>query len=93
MIQCPTCEGKKTVPVTVHETGKPVKTVYLKCLTCNGAGKIDEDEYNAQQEEEDAFWCKCEKDYGATYVGDGESRVCDKHHWRCNHCAKVVQVG
>jgi hypothetical protein len=44
--------------------------------------------------EEDKLWCKCEDtDHGAYYVPDGQHPECDKHHWRCHDCKKIVQIG
>ena len=43
--------------------------------------------------EEAKLWCKCEEDHNAYYVGNGESEECHKHHWRCNKCKKIVQIG
>ena len=45
------------------------------------------------------FWCdgKCDtiknEEYNATYIADGDSIICSKHHWRCDDCGKIVQVG
>ena len=39
------------------------------------------------------FWCECKKEHDAYYVDDGVSKVCSKHHWCCNNCDKIIQVG
>ena len=45
------------------------------------------------------FWCdgKCDtiknEEYDASYVDNGVSELCFKHHWRCDDCGKIVQVG
>lgn len=42
-----------------------------------------------------AFWCQCGNPSGDVtfYEDDSRSKVCTKHHYRCNDCGKVVQVG
>lgn len=39
--------------------------------------------------------CKCPEhlERDAHYVPDGVSDVCDKHHWVCNRCGGIVQIG
>ena len=34
-------------------------------------------------------WCEC-TDYDAHYVPDTPEM---KHHWDCNHCGKLTQIG
>ena len=47
-----------------------------------------------EKEKEEKLWCKCkDSSHGAYYVPDGQNRQCHKHHWRCNHCKKIVQIG
>ena len=44
--------------------------------------------------EMDKLWCKCkDSNHGAYYVPDNQHPECDKHHWRCNSCKKIVQIG
>lgn len=42
-----------------------------------------------------AFWCSCDPagDRVTYYDDDPRSTVCAKHHWRCDDCGKVRQVG
>lgn len=44
--------------------------------------------------EMDKLWCKCKvQDNGAYHVPDNVHPECDKHHWRCTKCKKIVQIG
>ena len=42
---------------------------------------------------EDRFWCSCAEPGDGYYVPDGMNPACHKHHWRCQKCGKVIQVG
>lgn len=47
-----------------------------------------------EKEREAKLWCKCDNDeYGSRYINDNVSKVCDKHHWVCNKCNKITQIG
>lgn len=78
-----TSEGRKELPVT-----------YINCVVCGGTGELTE-EQNAMVEEERNMWCRCggEEEFGTTYYDDGQHPQIYKHHWRCNKCKKVVQIG
>jgi len=40
------------------------------------------------------LWCSGHKiNYGVYYVPDGKNKQCFKHHYRCNYCRKIVQIG
>ena len=52
---------------------------------------------NEGREEEDGYlmsygvkWCICEDKNNAHYVPDTATM---KHHWKCNNCGYVVQIG
>jgi len=69
-------------------------------LTQEEIDKVDIEIYgsleNAKKEKakEEKLWCKCkDSHHGAYYVPDGQNRQCHKHHWRCNQCKKIVQIG
>lgn len=66
--------------------------VVMDCFTCSGKGHLSLEE-KLYLEQEKQMWCRCEKDHGSTYVDDGVSEVCSKHHWTCNHCGKIQQIG
>lgn len=40
-------------------------------------------------------WCECGKSEtaGVSYFGDGQHPVIKKHHYRCNNCKGIVQIG
>lgn len=70
-----------------------INGVKVKTVTC-----IRETEEEKQEAEEvSKFWkkygCHCNQDCGTYYVPDGRSKICPKHHYRCNHCRKIVQIG
>ena len=79
-----------------------MKTVYESKINENGFEVVTmhripetpEDEAQLKREAEEAkLWCNCEKDYDTYYVPDGEDARCLKHHYRCGHCHKIVQIG
>jgi Fe2+ or Zn2+ uptake regulation protein len=44
------------------------------------------------------MWCECpemekENAFGTTFYKDGEHPELRKHHYRCNKCGKVTQIG
>ena len=93
---CTACKGEKKISVTAHilQNGKmvPQPPVKVGCVTCNGKGHLTLEE-KMQVEFEKTMWCRCEKDHPTTFVDDGESDICHKHHWTCNHCGKITQIG
>ena len=93
---CPTCNGtKKQTVIAKMLTDKgwsDQPPVVMDCFNCKGKGFLTEQEV-ADKEAQDNLWCKCEDDKGSTYVDDNVSEICDKHHWVCNGCGKVTQVG
>lgn len=97
IITCPTCKGKKTQTIIAQLfTDKgliPQPPVDIDCMNCEGTGVVDSVKQKQREEAEDAFWCKCEDDHGVTFYDDGEGDACHKHHYCCNKCGKVVQVG
>jgi len=91
MVKCPRCHGKGKMEVTVH--GSDAGGFTMDCISCDGAGKVTKREA-AAMEAEAALWCSCgNPSEETTYVDDHESPVVDKHHWVCNDCGKVVQIG
>lgn len=85
---CPQCKGKGKVTCTSHEWGK-VETFDLTCPTCNGAKVITSrqlKEYHAFQN----MWCRCKESPGSDYHDDAPG---SKHHWTCQKCGKVTQIG
>lgn len=96
-VVCPNCEGTGTwVCVAQLYDGEkfiPQPGVTMNCNVCNGAGVVDPVEQAKKKEEADAFWCDCKEDHGVTFFDDGEGTMCHKHHYVCNNCGKVQQVG
>lgn len=97
MLTCPTCSGAKRVTISVVEIGAGTRkesSVEMGCVVCDGAGEISERAEHALAREA-AMWCRCGNPSGAvSYHGDGErGSACTKHHWTCDDCSKVTQVG
>ena len=48
-----------------------------------------------QKEYEKTLWCRCQnrKPGDVTYIEDGKSNICYKHHWIHNKCGKITQIG
>lgn len=50
-----------------------------------------------EAEEESRWWeengCHCEEAHPTHYIPDGVSKVCEKHHYVCSKCNKIVQIG
>jgi Fe2+ or Zn2+ uptake regulation protein len=92
LVKCTCQDGKVTI--TVHEGDKPVRSMELTCVICDGAGKITKAKARAVKAEQ-AMWCQCGNPGVVTsYHPDGErGAACHKHHWTCDDCGKVVQVG
>lgn len=95
-MKCIICEGKKVISITVTSNlrGKPIKSekIEIMCVHCRGSGSMTQDDidhHNWSKEQ----WCKCDEYHGATYVDDNVSSICSKHHWTCNQCNKITQVG
>ena len=93
LVECPLCKGKREVIFEVTEPGGKVNNVPLKCVVCDGEGKVTPGRalsYKRQQES----WCKCGNPSGdVEYVPDNVSSVCSKHHYVCRDCGKIVQIG
>lgn len=88
MVKCPKCiNGKMTVTVT---EGQTTYESTFECIYCHGHGEIS-DERLAKIRAMDAMWCRCgNKSGNITYHDDAPG---SKHHWTCDDCGKVVQVG
>jgi hypothetical protein len=95
-ITCPTCKGsgKQTITVTYIGSDEASSTSEINCVDCEGVGKVDQETIEAIEYEKN-MWCKCGNPSGdATYHPDGErGAIVHKHHWTCNDCNKVYQLG
>lgn len=82
--------------ITVHEAGKK-STVEIGCIDCDDGKKPMSEpqarEFTLHKEEQHKLWCSCDNSSGASYVDDNVSKKCRKHHWTCNDCHKIVQIG
>lgn len=91
MQTCPRCKGKKKISVELVSEG--ISSFDMNCPTCNGVGGVTRKRAQEYQDMTNA-WCSCGNDSGeTTYVPDNFSSACLKHHWICNDCGKIVQVG
>lgn len=92
MTTCPTCTGKKTITATIVEGSKETAFV-MPCHSCSGQGTVTET-VKRQINRAVESWCRCGNPSGGTrFYDDGQHAECRKHHWRCNDCGKIVQVG
>lgn len=86
LIQCHKCKGTKKVTIKHYLNGKLEGSFETECFTCKGTGQITQ----KQKDAEDNFWCRCKKSSGSLYVPDSAD---SKHHWVCEDCGNVTQVG
>lgn len=62
-------------------------------IGCNGTGQITKEQKSAIDFEKN-MWCKCGHENGSHYVPDNSKRgVISKHHYVCNDCGKITQIG
>jgi len=92
---CPQCKGSGeiTIQSSTYGSDEPPKLLPMGCFSCDGTGQMSSEALISRREEMD-MWCKCaDTDGDAYYVDDFEHPELDKHHWRCNVCDGVVQIG
>lgn len=92
LIDCPTCKGNGKIPLQIWEKGIH-REGHVTCINCDGVGKVEAEEQRLKEEAAERFWCSCRRSGGATSVDRGVSKVCHEHHWICNDCKKVIQIG
>ena len=93
LVKCLPCKGTGKMTINVSEYGKPgTNAVQIDCIHCQGTGEISEEKLQSIKDFRKK-WCRGKKDYGVYFVDDGENKEIEKHHYRCNHCKKVVQIG
>ena len=90
LVPCPRCKNG-VMEYTVIEGGKSTAHT-MQCIDCGGSGKITK-AHAANIEHQKTLWCECEEPGNGTYVDDGESSVCYKHHYVCSKCGKIQQIG
>jgi excinuclease UvrABC ATPase subunit len=89
MRQCPTCKGKGKQTVTVVN-GSPFK---VACVSCKGKRTVSDVELKAINKA-NAMWCQCDGEAPTKFFQDGEHKGCvTKHHWHCQRCGKIAQIG
>jgi hypothetical protein len=69
------------------------QTNYGIVITCIPETEEEIQEMNEQKSFMDKVSCKCESPTDSYYVPDNESDECQKHHWRCEVCNKITQIG
>ena len=89
---CPTCKGSGMNYTTISTLGEKEKQITINdCYDCKGKA-VNKKEGKAIQkhiEELEALWCDCGEE-DAYYVPDRRGQ---KHHWNCNICHKLKQMG
>ena len=93
---CPGCKGRGTQFARASVYGKPYTQITLMtCMKCHGKdmSKAEGMEMQDQIDWEKKQWCQCKPSPGSSYVQDGVSDVCSKHHYVCNKCKKITQIG
>lgn len=99
--ECPTCKGTKqrtiVAQVFTSEGFKPEPPVTMPCSNCKGTGFLTQEQID-KKAAEDAIWCKCEGHTDVTYHEDGSGKryegfIVNKHHYSCNQCGLIQQIG
>lgn len=85
---CPHCKGTGKIAYTSHEFGK-VTQGELTCVTCNGEKLVTIQKFNEYHAFQN-MWCRCKESPGSNYHPDEPG---SKHHWTCQKCGKVTQIG
>lgn len=93
--KCPTCQGsgKQSLSVKTFGSKDSEPPMVIDCVLCHGKGVVNKSQLRLLEQEK-AMWCRCEKpSEGTTFHDDGECRQCRKHHYHCENCGKITQVG
>lgn len=94
---CLVCNGRGVIEVTgvMVEAGvsRPLDPVELTCVWCNGS-KVMTPAQVAEHRWYVEAWCRCGNPSGNTrFYENGEDPTFYTHHWNCEDCGKLVQVG
>jgi hypothetical protein len=86
---CIYCHGSKKMTIMIGTAGDSME---IGCVHCNAVGSVSatEAQQNADKAAFTALWCGCKTSSGSSYVPDCGSV---KHHWTCDDCGKVTQIG
>lgn len=90
-LPCPTCKGKKTVTMTVHEYGKADSKTesVIGCVTCHETGRVTPayaKEFKRVWGKEN--WCSCKNSSGSSHTRKG-----GQDYYHCDDCGKTTQIG
>lgn len=92
-MKCAKCNGTgKGKCASVHyENGvRKEQSFEITCFSCTGTGEVTAARV-AQLKRMDEMWCRCGNPSGETTYHPDSPRA--KHHWTCNECGKITQVG
>lgn len=68
----------------------PYGGVAFKVIPQTKQEQREMDDYKAWN---DKVSCKCESMTNSYYVADNVNEECSKHHYRCEECHKITQIG
>lgn len=85
-MKCPTCKGKKLITIKMQPGNSELE---IACFDCFGTGTVTEAQRDGIERRND-LWCKCGAKNGTSFHPDTFNV---KHHYTCNDCHKVVQIG
>jgi hypothetical protein len=88
-MQCPQCKAKGVITITIH-TGDAVTKQEMKCPLCGGKRAVIKSTAQAYFQEVDS-WCNCGNPSGHAVYHPDHGKV--KHHYDCNDCGKLLQIG
>lgn len=88
MPTCPSCKDGQ-MSIRFSQAGKPDEVTKMNCVICQGTATITQQQLKYIEQEKNR-WCRCEKSSGSSYVADTRKM---KHHWKCNDCKKITQIG
>lgn len=94
-MKCLCCEGKGcqcVEVINVHGKHRDITEYSIPCVWCNGTGNMDQRQKCNYEGYKD-IWCQCGKHTDVTFVDDNQDSNLRKHHWICNRCGKIVQIG
>jgi Fe2+ or Zn2+ uptake regulation protein len=94
-MKCTVCNGtgKQTTTVTEFGSNKPPEKWEHDCVICDGTGEMTPAMAKAVEYERN-MWCKCTGKTNSRYIPDNtKGAAVTKHHYVCNKCGKVTQIG
>lgn len=93
LVACPHCKGTGEIAYSVVRSGEPTLHSKMDCITCNGKKTVSAATAKAFEDAKE-IWCKCGNPSGeSSYHGDHSGGVISKHHYTCNDCGKITQIG